>query len=368
MASLTQIKQRFWDNDGSLLAGGKVYVYLAGTSTLTNSYTDSTGGTPNASPVILDAKGEGTIWTQGTVKINVLNSANVQVTGYPVDYVGGTFADLAGSSTQTFKVAPATAGTMAPAASQMYATSILVNEYFQVNNGNAGVSYVSAAVLAAGTYGHEMWKAGAGGGDYSFTQNVATTTITIAAAKTLIQVVEDAKVASATYVLSWTGTAQARFAVNSATPAGAYAASPIYITGQTIGSTMSVEFNAGTLSEPALIEGTLPLKAVRKLYDQVLRECQRYYELIDFANMGVINQYSPASGNVYSSFSMATIKRIAPSYLLVSGSFTIAGVCTSATIDNQNTQYFRLAATTNAAGSYQAFGSAGCKLAFSARL
>lgn len=90
MATLTQIKQRFWDNDGSLLAGGKVYIYLAGTSTLTNSYTDATGLVANTNPVILNAKGEASIWTNGLVKINVLNSADVQVTGYPVDNVGPT--------------------------------------------------------------------------------------------------------------------------------------------------------------------------------------------------------------------------------------------------------------------------------------
>lgn len=88
MATLTQIKQRFWDNDGSLLSGGKVYIYLAGTTTATSSFTDATGSTANTWPVILDAKGEASIWTSGLVKIDVKNSSDVQVTGYPVDYVG----------------------------------------------------------------------------------------------------------------------------------------------------------------------------------------------------------------------------------------------------------------------------------------
>ena len=35
------------------------------------------------------------------------------------------------------------------------------------------------------------WKAGASGGDYSFTQNKSDTTITIASNKSLMQVVED---------------------------------------------------------------------------------------------------------------------------------------------------------------------------------
>jgi len=56
------IKQRFVDNNGAALAGGQVFVYLAGTTTKTTTYTDSSGGTPNRNPVILDARGEANIW------------------------------------------------------------------------------------------------------------------------------------------------------------------------------------------------------------------------------------------------------------------------------------------------------------------
>jgi len=79
---------------------------------------------------------------------------------------------------------------------------------------------------------------------HTFTQNDASTVITITAG-TFIQAIESTETDSASYVLSWTGTAQARYAVNSATPSGAYAASPILITGQDRGATMSVEFGTG---------------------------------------------------------------------------------------------------------------------------
>lgn len=87
MAFLQMVRHRFWDNDNSLLAGGKVYIYEPGTTTPKNSYTDYTGTVPNAWPVILDAKGEAGIWVDGAFKINVLNSADAQVTGYPVDNI-----------------------------------------------------------------------------------------------------------------------------------------------------------------------------------------------------------------------------------------------------------------------------------------
>tara|TARA_R110000868_G_C10742106_1_gene752491 strand:- start:99 stop:965 length:867 start_codon:yes stop_codon:yes gene_type:complete len=151
--------------------------------------------------------------------------------------------------------------------------NLLINAGFTINQR----AYVSAATLATTVYAHDRWKAGAGGGNYSFTQNASSTTITIAAGKSLIQVVEDKNVNGTSFVLRWTGTAQARYAVNSATPAGAYAASPIVITGQTAGTTMSVEFNAGTLTTPQLESGAVATSFDQRAYSQELVMCQRYY-------------------------------------------------------------------------------------------
>jgi len=93
-------------------------------------------------------------------------------------------------------------------------------------------------------------------------------------------VVEAKNVQATAYVLSWTGTAQARYAVNSATPAGAYAASPILITGQTVGTVMSVEFgngaSAGTLGAVQLEPGAIVTPFEQRLYGHELMLCQRY--------------------------------------------------------------------------------------------
>jgi hypothetical protein len=152
--------------------------------------------------------------------------------------------------------------------------NLLIDAGFTINQR----AYVSAATLASGVYGHDRWKAGASGGDYSFTQLASNTQITIASGKSLIQVVEDKNVSGTSYVLSWEGTAQARYAVNSATPAGSYAASPIVITGQTAGSTMSVEFNTGTLSKPQLELGAVATSFDQRAYGTELALCQRYYQ------------------------------------------------------------------------------------------
>lgn len=56
------LKSKFFDNNGIPLASGTVSTFIAGTSTPTATYTDSTGGTPNANPIVLNARGECDIW------------------------------------------------------------------------------------------------------------------------------------------------------------------------------------------------------------------------------------------------------------------------------------------------------------------
>lgn len=55
-------KLQFFDSNGNPLVGGKLYSYEAGTTTPLATYTDSTGGTANPNPVILDARGEANVW------------------------------------------------------------------------------------------------------------------------------------------------------------------------------------------------------------------------------------------------------------------------------------------------------------------
>lgn len=65
-------------NNGNPNAGGLLYTYAAGTSTPQATYTDSTGGTPNANPIVLDSSGRVTtqIWlTQGSAYKFVLQDS-----------------------------------------------------------------------------------------------------------------------------------------------------------------------------------------------------------------------------------------------------------------------------------------------------
>lgn len=63
-------------NANAPCAGCSVYTYQAGTTTPLATYTDSTGATPNANPVVLDANGQANIWYQNLSYKIVLKDAN----------------------------------------------------------------------------------------------------------------------------------------------------------------------------------------------------------------------------------------------------------------------------------------------------
>jgi hypothetical protein len=56
---------QFFTDAGAVLSGGKIYSYQAGTSTLTPTYTSSSGASQNTNPIILDSAGRlpAEIWT-----------------------------------------------------------------------------------------------------------------------------------------------------------------------------------------------------------------------------------------------------------------------------------------------------------------
>lgn len=57
-------KVQWLDLNGDPLASGHVHAYISGTTTNQATYTDSTGGTPNANPVGLDSAGRAEIWLE----------------------------------------------------------------------------------------------------------------------------------------------------------------------------------------------------------------------------------------------------------------------------------------------------------------
>jgi len=77
---------QFSDNNGTILAGGLLYTYAAGTTTPLATYTSSSGGTVNTNPIVLDAAGRtaNETWlTEGSnYKFILKDSSNVLIGTY----------------------------------------------------------------------------------------------------------------------------------------------------------------------------------------------------------------------------------------------------------------------------------------------
>lgn len=282
--------------------------------------------------------------TNGTTAdaIQVMANLNQIVTGVNSNAASTSIAqawtaqqDFSGT---TVLVAPATASNQAVQAGQTMGKNKIINGDFKVNQKvlTSPQTLITGVPSTGVGYGHDMWRGGASGCTYSFTNaNLGLSSVATITAGSLITAVESVNIDATTYVLSWTGTAVARIGVNGAAPSGNFAASPIYITTAVIGTQTSVEFamsgsvggssivntGTGTLSLVQMEEGIYKTTFERKLYDQVLRECQRY--LTYFLSTG-INDVFPGSG-VWRSTTRLDVNYPFPVQMRAAPTFTVIG-------------------------------------------
>lgn len=194
----------------------------------------------------------------------------------------------------------------------------------RIIDGNFAVNQraqASGVALAAGAYGHDRWKAGAGGCTYTFTAGTPDTAITITAGS-LQQVIETVNVEGGVYCLSWSGSATGRVA-STATGASsptttAYAAGPIVLPGVNADLAVTVEFGPGTLGLVQVEPGATATPFERRSVTMETMLCQRYYQL---NGASIINLY--ASGNINAAFTFATAMRTTPTVVIVAGTGAI---------------------------------------------
>lgn len=90
---------QFFDNDGNVLAGGKIYTYIAGSSTPKTTYTTSAGNIAHANPIILDSAGRvptGEIWLTGGLYKFVINTST--------DTLIATYDNISGIGAPSYNV------------------------------------------------------------------------------------------------------------------------------------------------------------------------------------------------------------------------------------------------------------------------
>lgn len=83
-------EQQF-DANGAPLNAGRIYTYLAGSTTPTATYTDNTGGTQQANPIILNSLGlpASPIWLGGGITYKFVIKDSADVTLRTVDNISG---------------------------------------------------------------------------------------------------------------------------------------------------------------------------------------------------------------------------------------------------------------------------------------
>lgn len=90
---------QFFNNDGTVLSGGKLYTYAAGTTTPKATYTTSAGNIAHTNPIILNSAGRvptGEIWLLPSTYKFVLNTST--------DTLIATYDNISGIGAAEFQV------------------------------------------------------------------------------------------------------------------------------------------------------------------------------------------------------------------------------------------------------------------------
>jgi hypothetical protein len=168
------------DSNGAPLSGGSIYTYLAGTSSAYPTYTDNTGLTPQANPIVLNSLGlpSSPIWLTGSISykftirdalgvlqrtidsISGINDASVSISqwvtfGSAPTYISATSFSVAGDQTGSFQIgrriqATVTAGVVyGTITAAVFGTVTTVTVTIDSGALDSGLSAVSLGLLTA---------------------------------------------------------------------------------------------------------------------------------------------------------------------------------------------------------------------------
>lgn len=152
-----QPKLQFFNAAGDPLSGGKLYSYDGGTTTPRATYTDSTGSIANTNPVILNTRGEASVWLDSGLYKLELRTANDELV-WTVDNVSSVvrlqelLAASGGSALVGFIASQANA--VARTAQAKLRDEVSVKDFGAVGNGSTSDTQARTYALAAIQYAY----------------------------------------------------------------------------------------------------------------------------------------------------------------------------------------------------------------------
>lgn len=161
LSALGGAGQQFFDNNGNVLTGGKLWSYEAGTTTPQATYTTAAGNVAHTNPIVLDSAGRvstGEIWlTAGqNYKFVLMTSANVTLATW--DNITGINGTGIATDASLVTYDPPFTGSVATNVEARLAQYVSVKDFGAIGNGVANdTTAIQTAITQAAALGKSLY-------------------------------------------------------------------------------------------------------------------------------------------------------------------------------------------------------------------
>jgi hypothetical protein len=154
LSALAGAGQQFFDNNGVILSGGKLYSYEAGTTTPQTTYTSASGATAHTNPIVLDSAGRvatGEIWLTAGQNYKFVLKTSTEVTIATWDNITGINGTGIASNAENVVYDPPFTGAVSTNVEAKLAQNVNVKDFGATGNGSTDDTAAIQAALNAST-------------------------------------------------------------------------------------------------------------------------------------------------------------------------------------------------------------------------
>jgi hypothetical protein len=160
LSALAGAGQQFFNNNGVILSGGKLYSYAAGTTTPQATYTSASGSTAHSNPIILDSAGRiatGEIWLTAGSNYKFVLKTSTDTTLATWDNITGINGTGIATNALYVEYDPAGTGAVSTTVQAKLRETISVKDFGATGDGvTDDTAAIQAAANYAATYGYAL--------------------------------------------------------------------------------------------------------------------------------------------------------------------------------------------------------------------